>query len=111
MKRSAEDTFLDGLHALLKLVFETIFHIGLSIVQSLIGIYNRTDKPLRLPSWQSPDPPSRSSGGRASTPTNNSGQVRGSIRQTYLSTLFPQPKTQLKVLPKWKERLRQIEER
>jgi len=110
MKRSAEDSFLDGLHALLKLVFETIFHIGLSIVQSLMIIYNRTDKPLRLPSWPSPDPPSRSSEGRASIPTNNSGPPRVSIRRTYLSTLFQQTKTPSKVLPKWKERLRQIEE-
>ncbi len=111
MTRSAEDKFLDGLHAVLKLVFETIFHVGLSIVQSLMIIYNRTDKPLRLPSWPSPDPPSRSLEGQASTPTNKSDPPRVCIRRTYLSILFRQTKIQSKALPKWKERLRQIEER
>lgn len=86
-RKSAEDAFLDNLHSLLKLIFESIFALVLGTVQTLLSIYSSTSLKEHMP-WLNRAPPSRSSAVPESTPTKVSVPVHGSTPPTYLLTSF-----------------------
>ena len=111
MTDADKNAFLDGLHGLLKLVFEPLLCLCSSIIQTFYVFFNRSAGPPRFPPWLDPDRPSPSSDDRVSTPTKPSDPPRGSTRQIFLSTLSRQLATKSNRWLAWKEHRRQIEER